>query len=112
MRCSAPLAKPTGADHLLESRIASEIDLDPAVRLKLEEELEALRDPDISEEEELERWKRVRRYASTAWEVAGVKTGRADADLSGCAEGTRARVSGRFVLPRYAHPVLLHGRDI
>ena len=74
-RCGAPhpwLSR-QGRIYLLEARIESEADPDPATRLKLEDELEALRDPDISEEEELERWKRIRRYAETAWEAGGVK---------------------------------------
>ena len=73
MRRSAPLAKSAGADLPPGGPNRSEADPDPATRLKLEDELEALRDPDISEEEELERWKRIRRYAETAWEAGGVK---------------------------------------
>lgn len=46
----------------LENLLDNE-DLDPADRLTIQEHLEALRNPDVSEEEQRERWGRIKKLA-------------------------------------------------
>ena len=83
-----------GRIHLLENRLEAE-GLDPAVRLKVEQQLEALRNPDLTEEEEeVALWKRFQQLVPAAWAKTGVQqvvttlvtawAKRAQPQLTGC----------------------------
>jgi hypothetical protein len=48
--------------------LAQNDDLTPAVRLELREQLEALAQPEVSEEEQVRRWGRVRALAPSLWD--------------------------------------------
>ena len=48
-------------------------DLDPATELSVREQLEALRDPDLSEDEQRKRWERVKSAAPGLWEKSGAR---------------------------------------
>jgi hypothetical protein len=47
--------------------------LDPAAELAVREQLEALADVDLDEEEQEGRWSRIRRLAPTLWEQSGAQ---------------------------------------
>lgn len=68
-----PWLSRAGRVHLLQNRLDAEPDLDPAVRLKLADQLEALRRSDLDDEEEVELLKRVKKLAPAAWEKTGVR---------------------------------------
>jgi hypothetical protein len=48
-----------------------EQDLDEANRLAVREQLELLQDPDLSEEEQAERWRRIKKLAPGFMEAGG-----------------------------------------
>jgi hypothetical protein len=54
----------------LENMLDDE-DLDDASELAVREQLRALADPDLDEDEERKRWERVKRYAPGLWEKSG-----------------------------------------
>lgn len=48
--------------------------LDPAARLEAQEQLEALTNPDLDEEEQTRRWRRFKELAPDLWEKSGART--------------------------------------
>jgi hypothetical protein len=73
-RCGVPqpwLSR-EGRIYLLENRLNAD-GLDGAIRLRLQEQLSYLRNPDLTEEEELKAWERIRDLAPRAWEKSGVQ---------------------------------------
>jgi hypothetical protein len=62
-----------GRIYQLENLLDDE-DLDPATELSVREQLEALRDPDLSEDEQRRRWERVKRGAPGLWEKSGARS--------------------------------------
>jgi hypothetical protein len=48
--------------------LLDDADLDQGTRLQVSEELQALAEPDLSDDEQRERWKTVRRLAPTVWD--------------------------------------------
>jgi hypothetical protein len=72
VRKSASVAKSAGSDYLLQDMLDDEA-LDPAVELEVREQLEALTDPELSEEEQRERWERVKDLAPSLWEKSGAQ---------------------------------------
>ena len=73
--CGAPFpwVDRQGRIYQLENMLDDE-DLDPATELSVREQLEALRDPDLSEEEQRKRWERVRKGAPGLWEKSGARS--------------------------------------
>jgi hypothetical protein len=61
-----------GRIYLLQNMLDEE-DLDPATRLEVQEQLDALTDPDLDEEEQAARWAKVQRLAPTLWEKSGAQ---------------------------------------
>lgn len=74
-KCGSPFpwVDRQGRIYQLENLLDDE-DLDPAEELTVREQLEALRDPDLSEEEQQKRWERVRRGAPGLWEKSGARS--------------------------------------
>jgi hypothetical protein len=72
--CGAPFpwVGRQGRIYELMNRLDQE-DLDPATELTVREQLEALANPDIDEDEELRRWERVKKLAPDFWEKAGAR---------------------------------------
>jgi hypothetical protein len=73
--CGAPhpwLSR-AGRIYLLQNLLDSER-LDPATELEVREQLEALTNPELDEEEQRERWERVRKLAPAFWEKSGART--------------------------------------
>jgi hypothetical protein len=50
-----------------------EEDLDPATRLQVEEQLQALADPDLDDEEQAARWEQVKGLAPALWQNSGAQ---------------------------------------
>jgi hypothetical protein len=62
-----------GRIYELQNRLAEE-DLDPASELIVREQLEALLDSDIEDEEAARRWSKVKELAPGLWEKSGART--------------------------------------
>ena len=62
-----------GRIDLLKKRLRADRELEPALRLKIEEQLEALRDPELTESEVARIAKRAQRLAPAFWETAGIR---------------------------------------
>lgn len=61
-----------GLIYQLENMLDDE-DLDPATKLEVREQLEALTSPDLDDEEQLRRWAKVKELAPTMWEKSGAQ---------------------------------------
>jgi hypothetical protein len=48
-------------------------EMDPATALEVREQLQALSDPDLDEDEQAARWGKVRRLAPALWEKTGAQ---------------------------------------
>jgi hypothetical protein len=70
--CSAPFPWVGRQGRIYElMNLLDEEDLDPAAELEAREQLEALANPDLSDDEAKRRWNRVRAAAPGLWEKAG-----------------------------------------
>ncbi len=67
-KCAAPFPwlDREGRIHELQNRLERE-ELDPATTLTVREQLDALLDPELTEQEQQQRWERVRRLAPGLW---------------------------------------------
>jgi hypothetical protein len=72
--CSAPFPwlDRQGLVHLLGNRLLTE-DLDPADRLAISEQLQALADPELDEKEQLRRWRRIADAIPEFWTESGIR---------------------------------------
>lgn len=72
--CGAPYPwlSRQGRIFLLQNMLDEE-ELDPADRLEVEEQLKALMEPDLSDEEQAQRWEKVKRLAPAMWEKSGAQ---------------------------------------
>jgi hypothetical protein len=73
-KCGAPhpwLSR-EGRIYLLQNLLDDE-QLDPATELEIREQLAILSDPDIGEDEQRERWERVRKLAPAFWDKSGAR---------------------------------------
>jgi hypothetical protein len=61
-----------GRIYLLQNML-DEQDMDPATRLEVREQLEALASPDLSDEEQAALWQQVKRRAPTLWDKTGAQ---------------------------------------
>lgn len=67
--CGTPFPWLTRSGHIYQlENLLDEADLDPATRLEVREELEALARTDLSDDEERRRWERVKSLAPTVWD--------------------------------------------
>jgi hypothetical protein len=61
-----------GRIYLLQDMLDRE-EIDPAARLEAQEQLEALTNPDLDENEQRRRWERFKRAAPELWESSGAQ---------------------------------------
>lgn len=61
-----------GLIYQLEN-VLDDVDLDPATKLEVREQLEALTAPELEEEEQLRRWRRVKEKAPELWQASGAQ---------------------------------------
>lgn len=67
--CGAPFPWLTRSGNIYQlQNLLDEADLDPATRLQVREELEALAQADLTEEEQRKRWERVKKLAPAVWD--------------------------------------------
>jgi hypothetical protein len=72
--CSAPFPWVSRQGRVYElMNLLDEEDLDPATELEVREQLEALTQPDVSEQEAARRWAKVKEKAPTLWEKSGAQ---------------------------------------
>jgi hypothetical protein len=73
-RCGAPFPwlSRQGLIYQLQDMLDEE-KLDPATRLEVREQLDALTDPELDEKEQLRRWSRIKRQAPGLWEKTGAQ---------------------------------------
>ena len=66
--CGSPFPWLTRQGHIYQlQNLLDETDLDPATRLEVREQLEALSKPDVSDDEQRERWTKVKQLAPGLW---------------------------------------------
>jgi len=67
--CGTPFPWLTRAGHIYQlENLLDEADLDAATRLQVREELDALAQPDLTDEEQRKRWERVKKLAPAVWD--------------------------------------------
>ena len=67
-RLRSPFPWLTRQGHIYQlQNLLDETDLDPATRLEVREQLEALSKPDVSDDEQRERWTKVKQLAPGLW---------------------------------------------
>lgn len=73
-QCGAPFPWVSRQGRIYElMNLLDHEDLDPATELEVREQLEALTQPDLPDDEAARRWERVRAKAPTLWERSGAQ---------------------------------------